>query len=215
MKNWLDQLKNAKKIVSDYESIRTVLYEFKDGRQLEEEYNLQLNVVSRRAWKLKDQLNKEWNVELGEPPVVNEDFTTIPIKENSSQPYIRKRNTRRIIEWRIRNLPYPSETYIVTCNEEDKSVTVRTTNKKYYKTLKIPELERLGLSPEQSNLSFKYDKVALVIKYIKPIELIEFDKAVIEMVKELKPTTNWFDPEINDSEEQDEPILKKRKIIEL
>ncbi|XP_045460842.1 protein DPCD-like [Harmonia axyridis] len=214
MKNWLDQLKNAKKHIWDDNSLRTVLYKFKDGNQLEEEYNLELNVVTRRAWKKTNQIGKDWIIELGEPE--KEPFNSIAsyIKENESQPYVHKRNTRKMIEWRIKNLPYSEETYLITCNEKDKSINVKTKNKKYYKNLRITELERLGLPSKQDNLSFKYDKQILIIRYIKPKELIEFDKALLEMVKELKPTSDLVDYN-EDNSDLDEPPLKKMKIEEL
>jgi protein DPCD len=39
-----------------------------------------------------------------------------------------RKDTRAALQWRIRNLPYPLDTYNVTA--EDKLIVVRTTNKK-------------------------------------------------------------------------------------
>lgn len=74
-----------------------------------------------------------------------------------------RRITKRSLEWRIRNLPYPIETYNVTAEIENKCLTVRTTNKKYFKKLQIPELERLNILPEQSKIEIQHKFNTLII----------------------------------------------------
>jgi hypothetical protein len=48
-------------------------------------------------------------------------------------------------QWRIRNLPYPSEVYIVEVDKEKDEIIVKTTIKKYYKRFDIPDMRRMGL----------------------------------------------------------------------
>lgn len=67
------------------------------------------------------------------------------------------------IEWRIRNLPYPIETYSVTASGDDCTITVRTTNKKYFKKIHIPELTRCSLLPDQQLISLKHLHNTLII----------------------------------------------------
>ncbi|KAL3278855.1 hypothetical protein HHI36_016375 [Cryptolaemus montrouzieri] len=195
MQNWLNQLKDAKKsaIADDY--LKKVHYEFKDGRELVEEYNLQTNVVTRRAWRTKDKIGNEneWDIELGDPEPRFGDESQMVIKENASQPIISRRNTKTNLEWRIRNLPYPIETYSITCDEEKKCLTVKTTNKKYFKNLKVPELDRLGIPPNQEAISFCHKYNTLIITYKKPSELKELDKATLELAKEVPTKPQVFD----------------------
>lgn len=79
-----------------------------------------------------------------------------------------RRNTRVNLEWRIRNLPYPIETYCIKANNEEKCIILSTTNKKYYKKLQIPELTRLGLSIEQASIqsSHKYNTLIVMVSGI-------------------------------------------------
>lgn len=79
------------------------------------------------------------------------------------QPILTKRITRINIEWRIRNLPYPLETYAVTVDATRKTIIVRTTNKKYYKEIPMPELTRCNIVPEQDHLKLMHQHNTLII----------------------------------------------------
>lgn len=79
-----------------------------------------------------------------------------------TQPVVVRRITKKSLEWRIRNLPYPENIYSVTA-EKDGTITVRTSNKKYFKKLEVPDLQRIGLKPEQENITFTHHLNTLVI----------------------------------------------------
>lgn len=74
-----------------------------------------------------------------------------------------KRLTKTGIEWRIRNLPYPLDNYIVSANPEGNSITVKTKNKKFFKNIPVPDLDRLGLKPEQSRIEIAHQFNTLII----------------------------------------------------
>lgn len=78
------------------------------------------------------------------------------------QPFVTQRITKTSLEWRIRNLSYPSNVYSVTA-EKDNTITVRTSNKKYFKKIRVLDLERIGLKPEQERISFKHQYSTLII----------------------------------------------------
>lgn len=82
------------------------------------------------------------------------------------QPILTRRNTRVNLEWRIRNIPYPIETYSISANNEEKCIIVRTTNKKYFKKLPVPELTRLNLPIEQANIqsSHKFNTLVIMVR---------------------------------------------------
>ncbi|KAI5636263.1 DPCD protein family domain-containing protein [Phthorimaea operculella] len=107
--------------------------------------------------------------------------------ESKDQPQLLKRNTRINIEWRIRNLPYPIETYCIAVNNEEKCIVIRTTNKKYFKKLQVPELERLNLPLDQANLHSVHKFNTLIITYKKPQQLLDMEKSWYEELKDVTP----------------------------
>ena len=52
--------------------------------------------------------------------------------------------------------------YSVTA-EDDGTITVRTSNKKYFQKIRVPELERVGLKPEQDRISIDHRLNTLII----------------------------------------------------
>lgn len=189
MTDWFTQLKSAKKSSIVDGNLKKIHYDLENGQELVEEYNLDTCVLTRRAWKRKKELKNDdqWDVEIGDPePMFNKDENVL-IKENANQPFVSRRNTRINLEWRIRNLPYPIETYVVTVDKDSRCIVVKTTNKKYYKKLPIPDLERLQLLPDQSNVSISHKFNTLIINYKKPQELLDFDKKLWGELSKIQP----------------------------
>lgn len=77
------------------------------------------------------------------------------------------RITKTCLEWRIRNLPYSQDIYSVTAEPENRCITVRTSNKKYFKKISVPDLERAGVSLEQNRISFLHKYNTLIITVSK------------------------------------------------
>lgn len=74
---------------------RKVHYDFEDGRELVEEYDLQTNCLTRRAWRTNKELKGEdaWEIEVGDPePKYNAEQKCM-IRENSSQVSHKKKLT--------------------------------------------------------------------------------------------------------------------------
>ena len=103
--------------------------------------------------------------------------------------------------FRIRNLPYPSSTYLLTTTPT--SLTVKTTNRKYYKVLSIPELTAptvqceekemgpagprvLGLRGE--DVTWEWANNTLVIQYRKP-QWLQMQEAGERMARKQQQTT--------------------------
>lgn len=185
----MSSLLNAKKSCLKQNHLLKVHYALPDGREMVEEYDTNTDVLTRRAWKLKNAIGDgdDWSIEVGDPErtVLMKDGSVI--QENSSQvreflvvfflhcvwkvflsqPFIVKRITKRNIEWRIRNMPYPLEVYSVTADADNCSLVVRTTNKKYFKKLSVPDLERANLKPEQDRIKFTHQFNTLIITVSK------------------------------------------------
>ncbi|KAK4882211.1 hypothetical protein RN001_005530 [Aquatica leii] len=187
MTDWFTTLKNAKKTCIQQGNLRKVHFALPNAKEMVEEYNMDTGVVTRRAWKLKKEIGGEgdWFIEVGDPdPTVLKTDTLI--KENSTQPFISRRITKKHLEWRIRNLPYPVDVYSVQVDNEKNVLIVRTNNKKYYKILNVPELERLNLPLQQTNVQFTHKFNTLIITYEKPIMLMDFEKTLFEEIRSLK-----------------------------
>lgn len=231
--DWINHLRNAEKTSTLNGNSRKIHYKFSDGSEMVEEYSMETGVCLRRAWKKKHELrgDPDWETELGEPVRNIEEAakeTTFLVKESSSEVSIRftrfnfcvynatfifkpafsKRLTKKNIEMRIRNLPYPIETYSVTTDKE--SIIVRTSNKKYFKQIQIPELKRCCLEPEQENITIHHQYNTLIItvrtlfdisffyfkktdeflKYKKPTLLLEMERDVLLLLKDVETETD-------------------------
>uniref|UniRef100_A0A182YSW6 Protein DPCD n=1 Tax=Anopheles stephensi TaxID=30069 RepID=A0A182YSW6_ANOST len=153
-----------------------------------EEYSTDTGVVLRRAWKNKTVLmqKEEWIIELGESIPVGLKENELMLKESCSEPTLAKRVTRNAIEWRIRNLPYPLSTYMVTCDENDGAIVVRTSNKKYFKRIEVPEFKRCNIVAKQDDLSVVHKNCTLIITYKKPAILLEMERAVLTALQDVE-----------------------------
>ena len=90
-----------------------------------------------------------------------------------------RKDTKDRFEWRIRNLPYPKETYIIEVDHEKQQIVLKTTNKKYYKRIDIPDLKRLQLKLNEENIAWKYANNTVVISYDKPVEVKQKEKEML------------------------------------
>ena len=79
-----------------------------------------------------------------------------------------RKDTKQQFEWRIRNLPYPKETYLVEADIAKQQIVLKTTNKKYYKRIDIPDLRRVKMELEESSITWKYQNQTVIIGYDKP-----------------------------------------------
>eukprot|EP00099_Drosophila_melanogaster_P008507 NP_001261224.1 uncharacterized protein Dmel_CG13901, isoform B [Drosophila melanogaster] len=210
--NWLNYLQAAEKNSMISGRARKVLYKFPDGRQMAEEYNMDTGIVQRRAWKSKSNKimgESEWEIELGDEPrqlnwsgnkppgsgeetdsLAGGDFT---LRESNTAPLLTKRITKKNIEWRIRNMPYSLDTYSVTADPEKRAIVVRTSNKKYYKVIPVPELDRCGVKPAQESLSVHHQFNTLIITYQKPDILCEMEAQVLLLLKNVDTETDMDD----------------------
>ena len=101
------------------------------------------------------------------------------IKLSTSKPIFMRKDSPTRFEWRIRNLPYPKEVYSVSIDHDRQQIVLRTSNKKYFKRIDIPELKELGLEIQEESISWKYSNSTLLIAYIKPQEVLDLEKQKI------------------------------------
>ncbi|XP_042315472.1 LOW QUALITY PROTEIN: protein DPCD [Sceloporus undulatus] len=184
--SWLQQLRGARKTALVGDGKRKIHYLFDTGRSRAEEYDMKTNQLLLRKWREKNTLGASgnWQIEVGEPNVfvpgpLDREF----IKESSSNPVFMRKDTKSSFQWRIRNLPYPKDVYTVSVEKDQRCCVVRTTNKKYYKTFSIPDLDRFQLPLDNTALSFTHANNTLIITYQKPMEIVAAEE---ELQKELK-----------------------------
>lgn len=62
--------------------------------------------------------------------------------KSTKTPIFLRKDSLNEFQWRIRNLPYDSSVFQLTV--EDNQIVIRTTIKKYFKKISIPELARIS-----------------------------------------------------------------------
>ncbi|XP_074643042.1 protein DPCD-like isoform X2 [Tubulanus polymorphus] len=185
--SWLNSLKSAQKTALVQDNRRKIHYTFKDGREMSEEYDVRTNELVIRRWREKTKLGggSVWLYEVGEQ-LAPKNLETEGLAESMSNPILVRRDTKKSLQWRVRNLPYPLITYDVKVDEEEQKIIVRTSNKKYYKKIEVPDLRRLNIPLHQQHISVAHANNTLIITYEKPKELLAFEAEVLEELKKLK-----------------------------
>lgn len=85
--DWLTAVRNANKTCIVDNNLKKVHYLFDDKKEMVEEYNLETECLSRRAWRVKNELGGEgsWEVEIGDPePTMLQTNENAFIKESAN-----------------------------------------------------------------------------------------------------------------------------------
>ena len=148
---------------------RKVHYLYPDESEMAEEFDINSNeCLLRKVKKHKDFGTSEWEYEIGHPIDVNFNPDTDILAPSSKNPIFTRKDTEARFEWRIRNLPYPKEIYSVEVDHNKQEIVLRTSNKKYFKRFDIPDLKRIGIKLEESEIAWKYQNNTVIISYDKP-----------------------------------------------
>ena len=185
--SWLEELKNSKKTCLVSEGKKKVHYLFSSGVEMAEEYELKTGALLLRKFKRKGMLGGEgkWEIEIGSntaSAVSDSQF----ISESFSNPILSRTDTATHFQWRIRNLTYPKSNYIVTCESSEKDILVKTVNKKYFKRIKVPDMDRCEIPFDSSCLSHDHANNTLIISYKKPQTILTLEKKVFQEISKLK-----------------------------
>ncbi|MEW5317608.1 MAG: hypothetical protein WDW38_008892 [Sanguina aurantia] len=166
---------------------RKVSTTWDDGSELMEEYDAKTAELMVRKRRVKTTLGGEgaWEFMIGEPPVRwNPEQGTM--QESSQNPIFSRKDARDCFQWRVRNLPYPSDTYNISVDTKERKVVVRTSNKKYFKKFEIPELDSLRLPLEEASLSWHHANNTLILSYAKPVQVIAAERMEYEETRKLR-----------------------------
>jgi len=155
---------------------------FPDGSEMVEEFDERTDMLlmrkSRRASTLGQE--KEWVYEVGQAPVSAFDPHSDTLRASTSNPIFLRKDTPEQLQWRIRNLTYPANVYTVSVDHEKQDIVVRTSNKKYFKRIDVPDLRRTGLKLKENLLEWKHQHNTLIISYSKPTEVIEAERKALK-----------------------------------
>jgi len=154
---------------------------FPDGAEMVEEYDEKTDVLLIRKTRKPSTLGKEgeWVFEVGQAPEAAFDPHADLMRASAANPIFLRKDTPEHFQWRIRNLTYPSDVYSVSADHEKQEIVVRTSNKKYYKRIQVPDLARLELKLKDELLSWKHQHNTLIISYSKPSEVLEGEQKAL------------------------------------
>jgi len=190
---WLEKLKSAKKAGLLQNDRKKVHYTFDDQSEMVEEYDAKTNVLLIRKWHPKASAgvktassSDKWIFEVGQNFDMKENVeNSLGIMESSTTPIFSRNDKPDVFEIRIRNLPYPIDTYDLSIDKEKREFVLRTTNKKYFKRFSIADLDRLNLPLEENHLSYTHANNTLIINYKKPRPVLDFEKEVQQELKKM------------------------------
>ena len=170
----MTQGKPTKVVTLVIEGRRRISSSWNDGSEMIEEFDVKSNELLLRKTRKPTVLGGEgdWIIEVGSAASFKQ-FDPIKdvIAPSGSAPIFSRLDTKDFFQWRIRNLPYSESVFNLSIENEE--IVVRTTNKKYFKKIQLPDLTRIDLKMEQSSLTWKLQHNTLVISYKKPRKAID------------------------------------------
>ena len=168
---------------------------FEDGTEMVEEFDKVSELLTLRKVRRREQIAltaaggasslpstlSGWSVEVGEDASVRREeqqqASTVGLRESAGTPVVVRVDSEAAYVWRIRNLPPPGDNYLVTAEPAADApggeLVVRTSNKKYFKRLPVPDLARRGLLMDASRVSQRFENNTLVIEFLKPVAVRE------------------------------------------
>lgn len=166
---------------------RQVQTSFPDGSELVEEFDAASGRCLMRKRKAVSTIGRqaEWAWEIGEAPIARVGDST-PMVPSAENPAFARSDSGGDFVWRVRNLAYPKSTYSVTAEPgampAEGRIVIRTSNKKYFKKIEVPEMARLGLALDAAALSWEHSGTTLLVKYAKPEKVLKAEKKRVKDV---------------------------------
>lgn len=151
---------------------KRITSKYTDGSEMIEEYDVINDTLLLRKRRTKNTLGGfgEWVLEIGTEARSRNVDRELIVEANGSPELVRQDSPEAHV-FRIRNLPYPKDIYSITVERTEGNsvgeIVVRTSNKKYFKRISIPEMVRSCIPLEPSHLSFEVKHSTLIITYKK------------------------------------------------
>lgn len=128
----------------------------------------------------------QWEYLVGDPQGASAAEPATSLRESSVNPIFTRKDVRNAFQWRIRNLTYPKEVYSVTLDANDRTITIRTSNKKYYKRFNIPEMDQLKLPLDARFMTWTHNNNTLIISYAKPPQVMAAEEEDLELARKTR-----------------------------
>eukprot|EP00916_Digyalum_oweni_P027369 GHVL01044820.1.p1 GENE.GHVL01044820.1~~GHVL01044820.1.p1 ORF type:complete len:155 (+),score=8.67 GHVL01044820.1:224-688(+) len=133
-----------------------------------------LLLTRRTRGRMKAGRVGQWEWEVGSPPQSAIDPNSIV--PSSKNPMCIRKDTKGAYQWRIRNLNTDMSTFSVFVDETTDEIVVKTSNRKYYKRIAVPDLQRLGKHLHPDCLTSDFANGCLIITYVKDSQVLDFEK---------------------------------------
>lgn len=158
-----------------------------DGREMVEEFDEKTDVLLLRKTRASLKTlgrEAEWIFEVGQAPVAQFDPSSDLVQVSAGNPIFLRKDTPEHFQWRIRNLAYPVNVYSVTNDHDKQQIVVRTSNKKYFKRIDVPDLARAGLKLRDELLTWKHQHNTLIISYARPPEVAAMEQKTLQLAEQ-------------------------------
>ena len=186
MDAWKEKLLAAKKTALVQGGIRKLHYEFSENEEMAEDYDMKTGEILVRKWKKASTIGRksDWEYEIGCPPL-RASVTSDLMWESSSSPKVYRQDTKTHYTWRIQPLPYPLSNYKISV--ENNTIFVRTENKKYFKKLRIEDMDRFQFPLIVKFVNCAHANSTLMISYEKPKPVLQLEQAIYSELCKVKP----------------------------
>ncbi|KAL0490788.1 dpcd [Acrasis kona] len=159
---------------------------FEDQSEMVEEFDVNNNKLLVRKWRRPTKLGGEgeWEFEIGAEVKPFNPMNDL-FAPSTDNPVVVRSDTSDSFQWRIRNCFFDKNVYQVTVDVENQSIVIRTSNKKYYKVIQIPDMIRLKQQLIPQSLQWSHSNNTLIISYPKPPALVQQERVKEHQLRQL------------------------------
>lgn len=141
--------------------------------------------------KARTGAKEPWEYEIGEvPPILRAmSLAAGGMAESTAAPRVVCFDEGKEWVWRIRNFYWTDAKWTVVPDASSSVLIVRSGNAKFYRRIRVPELERAGEALVAGSLSWQASDTAVIIRYKKPAAVLRREQADRVERASLKPVS--------------------------
>ena len=166
----MDLTQNKPKAYRTGEKTKTIVYKYGNLNIVEIcDINSGILIARKQRENSLSGKNNEWEWTYGAPHEANTDKS---LAEATQNPIFMRTDTETHFQWYVKYIPYPTDNYDISVNEEANNYIIKTKNKKYFKIVHAPD----SIHFNKNLLEWAWTKNTLIIRYPKTKEDIEKEK---------------------------------------
>jgi len=130
-----------------------------------------IHTTEEDGWQIVDEYKEKAQIRLS-PSASPETSDTEPlhfVAPSKNTPVLTRSDTSEHFQWMVQNLPYSAPTYSVSLDIEKRQIVIKTSNRKYYKRIDVPELIDCGLQLDEKLLTWRHSQETLTVLYFKTL----------------------------------------------